>query len=97
MDPFPIGGPAHGSIIKNNRRRSALINGSTLHPRVAPVRMELDIDELAMETIPTASTLSLLRLRARELRARRVRLLRCLFGTQVQPFRWIPPEGNGDT
>ena len=97
IDPFPSGGPAHGRIIKNNRRRSALMNCSTLHPTVTTVRMELDIDELTMQTIPTPSTLSLLRLRARELRARRVRLLRCLRGIQVHPFRWISPEGNGDT
>ena len=87
----------HGRIVKNSRRRTALINGATLRTTVAPVRMDLDINELTIETIPTSSTLSPLRLRTRELRARRVRLLRCLNGTEAQPFRWTSPEGNGDT
>ena len=97
MDPFRRGGTAHGHIIKNRRRRNALINGATLRTTVAPERMEFDINELPKETIPTASTLSLLRLRARELRERRVRLLQCLNGTEMQVFSWTFSEGNGDT
>ena len=52
-------------------------------------------DEVNADNVGVATTLSLLRIRARDLRAEYTRMWRCYTGGSVQPFIYDSPEGMG--
>ena len=50
---------------------------------------------MSAENVGVATTLSLMRIRARDLRAEYTRMWRCYAGGPVQPFVYDSPEGVG--
>ena len=52
-------------------------------------------DEVNSDSVGVATTLSLLRIRARDLRAEYTRMWRCYTGGSVQPLVYDSPEGSG--
>ena len=102
---------AHGRIAKRGPRRPP-INGATLLPlNTTPVassssaaraadgvqeRLEISKEELRPSNVRSASTLSLLRVRARNVRALYVRLWRCLVNNAVTPFKLDVAEVEGE-
>ena len=62
-----------------------------------PRRMELLVDEITSNYAVMASTVSLLRARARDIAHRRNQLLRISHNERVRPFTWITPEGSGSS
>ena len=85
--------PATGRITKRNNTRLNSTN-STVEPAKAG-RVEMLHDEVNAANVGVASTLSLLRIRARDLRAEYTRMWRCYSGGLVQPFIYDSPEGAG--
>ena len=76
-----------------------------LSPLTASIRNERDgaaarrftftYEELNVANVTRANTITLLRERARDLRATYVRLERCINDTPVVPFTFDPEEGDG--
>ena len=60
-----------------------------------PVRREFAVDEATVDNIAYASTLTLLRLRARDVRAKYVRMWRCYDNNVVESFLYESQEGSG--
>ena len=104
-------GVTHGRIAKRGPRR-APIDGATLLPlhstpafsadqaaRAAEVnqdRRELSKEELTAANVRSATSLSLLRVRARNVRAMYVRLWRCFADNAVTPFKLDVAEVEGE-
>lgn len=89
--------PAHGRIVKRSRARQPHVTGLENMVRNAPRREDIPPHLLRVWNIQDATTVSLLRARARDLRARYVRLVRVRFDNPVVPLEWFSPEGDGDT
>ena len=105
------GSVAHGRIAKRGPRR-APVDGATLLPltttppgssdsaaRAADVvqgRREITKEQLTLANVRSASSLSLLRVRARNVRATYVRLWRCLVDNAVTPFKLDITEVEGE-
>ena len=60
-----------------------------------PVRREFAMDEVTVDNVPYASTLTLLRLRARDVRAKYLTMWRCYANSRVEPFLYESQEGSG--
>lgn len=100
MNPFCV---ARGRIAKISRARAPLIDGATLRPPghspsgiARAIRFEMMKEELKAENVHRASTLTLLRARARNIRATYERLWRCWSGNPIKPFVFDSLEGDGD-
>lgn len=63
--------------------------------RQPPRRMELLNDKITSTNTKVASTISLLRARARDIAHRHNQLLRIMRNERVEEFVWITPEGHG--
>ena len=78
--------------IRNTQRLSSI---TTIHQPDNAERVEMLHDEVNADNVGVATTLSLLRIRARDLRAEYTGMWRCYTGGYVQPFLYDSPEGSG--
>ena len=83
---------ATGRIAKRNTQR--LSSNITIHQPANTERVEMLHDEVNAHNVGVATTLSILRVRARDLRAEYTRMWRCYTGVSVQPFLYDSPEGS---
>jgi len=97
-----------GNIKRNKRGDERYVSGSTLLPPTmerssdtphvatsAAARVHMTYEELSVENIARASTVTLLRERARDLRAVYVRMWRCFAGNKPTEFLYDSTEGDG--
>ncbi len=61
-----------------------------------PRKQNMALHEVTVHNVGQASTLTLLRIRARDIRAQYVRMWRCYANNRVQPFVYDSHEGDGD-
>ena len=59
-------------------------------------KQDMALHEVTPQNVKHASTLTLLRIRARDVRAQYVRMWRCYTNNHVQPFVYDSHEGNGN-
>ena len=71
----------------------AMTPGRVVH--ASPRRMELLVDEVTASNAGLASTVSLLRVRARDVAHRRNQLLNVIRNERGEPYIWMTPEGDG--
>ena len=94
----------NGRIKKNKRGADHYVDGVTLRePEVGTnvdteraVPTEMSKEEVTAANVRTASTLTLLRIRARNVRSVYERLWRCHVDSVKVPFLYDSKEGNGD-
>ena len=95
----------HNQRFFNCERRGAGAHAMPLSPLTTPIHNERDgaaarrfkftYEELNVANFTRANTITLLRERARDLRATYIRLERCINDTPVVPFTFDLEEGDG--
>ena len=76
----------------SNRQGEETIEASGEFPR----KQDMALHEVTSQNVKHASTLILLRIQARDVRAQYERMWRCYANNRVQPFVYDSHEGNGD-
>ena len=84
---------ATGLIAKRNTQ--CLSSNTTIHQPANAKRVEMLHDEVNADNVGVATTLSLLLIRALDLRAEYTRMWRCYTSGSVQPFLYDSPRGSG--
>ena len=87
--PFPAH-PRDSSFVRETTSASAQPSSR------ASARINVTYEELSLDNIPHATTLSLYRERARNIRAVYERMWRCFAGNRVTEFMYDSQEGDGD-
>ena len=90
----PVG--VRRSILPHWVTRSAPGRLDSADDKESPRRTEMMLDEMTLENIPNATTLSLMRARARDLSATYTRLVRIKYPNDGHLFAWRSPERGGD-
>ncbi len=97
--------PAHKRIRKNKRSDYIYVDPATLQPfgaqahgseRSQARRLPLLKEKITLDNIENVTTLVLLRLRAKTVRATYKRYWECFENVKPQDFEWVTPEGDGD-